>query len=73
MHDMVDHTFVGRLENFVQDLERLRGLASLPDVPIDHKNKKGGAKEDLLDGRPDRARRIERLYARDFEAFGYDI
>jgi hypothetical protein len=72
MHPVVRYDFVGRLENFAADLERVRDEAGLPQVPVQVRNasKHAGA-DSVYDGRPDLVRRVERLYAKDFELYGY--
>lgn len=72
MHPLVRYDHVGRLENFAADLERIREEAGLPHVPIGARNKSTRTyTESVYDGRPDLARRVERLYATDFELYGY--
>jgi hypothetical protein len=72
MHPLVSYDFIGRLENFDADLERVREEAGLPRVPLQVRNAsrhRGG--DSVYDGRPDLVRRVEELYAKDFETYGY--
>jgi len=46
--------------------------AGLPDIPVEVRNKRP-KREDLLAGRADRLTRIQKIYAKDIEAFGYAI
>lgn len=70
MHGLVEYDHVGRLETFDTDVATIREAAELPAMPIEVRNRKGRP-EDPLGGRPDLVRRVEALYAADFEAFGY--
>jgi Sulfotransferase family len=72
LHPLVSYDFVGRLESFAEDLERVRDEAGLPHVPVQVRNASRHAGTDsVYDGRPDLVRRVERLYATDFELYGY--
>jgi hypothetical protein len=72
MHPLVTYDCIGRLESFEADLERIREEAGLPQVPLPLRNTSRHAKTDsVYDGRPDLVRRVERIYATDFELFGY--
>ena len=72
MHPLVSYDHVGRLESFAADLERIREEAGLPRVPVEVRNTSRRPKHDsVFDGRPDLVRRVERLYATDFELYGY--
>jgi hypothetical protein len=72
LHPLVTYDYVGRLESFAADLEHIREAAGLPHVPLELRNssRHSGA-ESVYDGRPDLVRRVERLYATDFELYGY--
>lgn len=72
LHPLVQLDLVGRLETFETDLERLREEAGLPHVPLVSRNvspRKGA--DSVYDGRPDLLRRVEQLYAKDMELYGY--
>jgi hypothetical protein len=71
MHPLVDYDLIGRLENFTADLARVRETAGLPDVPLEVRNRSDKLVGSLLGGRPDLRRRLEAVYARDFELYGY--
>ena len=70
MHPLIEYDLVGRLESFDADLARIRKATNLPDVPFQVRNrtKRDGS---LFEGRPDLRRRVEQVYARDFELYGY--
>ncbi len=73
MHPVLTFDRIGRLENFGADLELIREEAHLPQVPVQPRNvaPSGRRLESLFDNRPDLVRRVERLYTRDFELYGY--
>jgi Sulfotransferase family len=72
LHPLVSYDYVGRLESFDSDLERIREEARLPNIPVAVRNvsaKRGT--DSVYDGRPDLVNRVERLFATDFELYGY--
>jgi Sulfotransferase family len=72
MHPLLTFDRLGRLENFQADLEVIREEAGLPQVPYDHRNpSKHRGQESVFDNRPDLVRRVEKLFADDFELYGY--
>ena len=72
LHPLVSYDRVGRLENYQADLERIRHEAGLPEVPLRvHNASRQPGADSVYNGRPDLVRRVERLYARDFELYGY--
>jgi hypothetical protein len=72
MHPLITYDHIGRLENFAADLEHIREAAGLPQVPLEVRNTSKAARtESVYDGRPDLVRRVERIYATDFELYGY--
>jgi Sulfotransferase family len=72
LHPLVRYDHIGHLETFDDDLRRIREEAHLPPVPIEPKNAAPYHRtESVYDGHPDLVRRVERLYAEDFELFGY--
>ena len=73
LHPLVTYDHVGRLESFDTDLDRIREEAGLPHVPIEVKNVSRSSKstDSVYDGRPDLVRRVEQIYATDFELYGY--
>ena len=72
MHPLVSYDRVGHLESFAADLETIRQEAGLPHVPLESRNHARVEHTDsVFDGRPDLVRRVERLYATDFELYGY--
>lgn len=70
MHPLIEYDFVGRLETFDADLERVREATGLPDVPVPMRNrtKRDGS---LFDGRPGLLDKVRNIYATDFELYGY--
>ncbi len=72
LHPLIRYQHVGKLENFTDDLERIREEARLPDIPVVSRNVSPRKRPDsVYDGRPDLVRRVEQLYAEDFELYGY--
>jgi hypothetical protein len=72
LHPLVTYDYVGRLENFAAELEHIREAAGLPHVPLEVRNtSRRTVTDSVYDGRPDLVRRVERLYATDFELYGY--
>ena len=72
MHPLVTYDRIGRLESFAADLEAIRDEAGLPDVPYEHRNpSKHRSVDSVYDNRPDLVRRVEKVYADDFELYGY--
>lgn len=71
MHPLVTYDRIGRLENFNEDLERVREEAGLPQVPLQVRNVSKHQGESVYDGRPDLVSRVEKLYATDYEVYGY--
>lgn len=71
MHPLVEYDLVGRLETFDADLIRLRELTGIPDVPIDVQSATRKSGDSMFDGRLELRRRVEAIYARDFELYGY--
>jgi len=72
MHPLVTYDHMGRLESFGTDLERIRDEAGLPRVPLEVRNASRHASSGgVYDGRPDLVRRVEQVYAKDFELYGY--
>lgn len=72
MHPLVEFDHVGHVETFDRDLAVIRREAELPDVPLEVRNVSRRADQtSVYDGHPDRVRRVEALYARDVELYGY--
>jgi hypothetical protein len=72
LHPLVAYDHVGKLETFASDLERIREEARLPDIPVVSRNVSPRQRpESVYDGRPDLVQRVEKLYAEDFELYGY--
>ncbi len=72
LHPLVAYDHVGRLESFEADLARIQEEAALPRVPIKSRNVSSRPCADsVYDGRRDLVRRVEQLYATDFELYGY--
>lgn len=71
MHPLIDYDHIGRLETFDADLAVIRERAGLPDVPVTVPNSRREGQPDVFAGRPDLVSRVQAIYARDFELFGY--
>lgn len=71
MHGAVTYDHIGRLERFDADFALIREQAGLPDVPVFIPNSRKSGQPDPYDGRPDLVRRVEAIYARDLELYGY--
>jgi hypothetical protein len=72
MHPLVTYDRVGRLESFDADLALIREEAGLPDVPAEVRNtSRRRTTDSVYEGRPDLVRRVEELYALDYELYGY--
>jgi hypothetical protein len=71
MHPLVEYDLIGRLENFETDLERVREAAGLPHVSVEIRNRSANSRVSLMDGKPDLRRRLEAVYARDYELYDY--
>ena len=68
-------SFIGAVESLGADFERLRNLLGLPSAPMPRSNVSSRAADTLEDLRGDAAarRRVEQLYAEDFEFAGYPV
>ena len=72
MHPLLTFDRIGRLETFDSDLERIREEANLPHVPLQVRNtSKRKGETSVYEGRPDLVRRVEAIYAKDFELYDY--
>jgi len=71
IHPLVEYELIGRLENFKADLARVREATGMPEVPMEVRNRSASSDASVLDGRPDLRTRLETIYARDFELYGY--
>lgn len=71
MHPVLQYDHIGHLETIDADLARIRELLGLPDVPLAARNVNPRSGGSVYDGRPDLVRRVQALYATDFELYGY--
>ncbi len=72
LHPLVHFDRIGKLETFAADLELIRQEAGLPPAPLETRNVSRRPREgSVYDGRPDLVRRVQQLYALDFELYGY--
>jgi hypothetical protein len=72
LHPLISYDHVGKLENFDSEIARITEEAGLPEVPFQVRNvTRRQATESVYDGRPDLVRRVEQIYAQDFELYGY--
>ncbi|MDF1605568.1 sulfotransferase family 2 domain-containing protein [Nocardioides sp. YIM 152315] len=63
--------FLGRMERLQDDWERVCGLLGVGDIPLPRQNVSATPPEPVRIG-PGLGERIVRLYALDFQVFGYD-
>lgn len=66
MIDSLRYDLLGRVETFERDIYRLREMTGLPPVPSTHRNK---AKMPAPELTAEQVKRIERIYAGDFDLF----
>lgn len=72
MHPLVSYDLVGHVETFDRDLATIRQHVSLPDVAAEPRNVSSRKPTvSIYDGRPDLVRRVQQVYAKDFELYGY--
>lgn len=72
LHPLVTYDHVGRLETFAADVARIRDDAGLPRLPAESRNVSSHRPADsVFDARPDLVTRVERLFALDYELYGY--
>ncbi len=72
LHPLISYDHVGKLENFDDEIERISEEAGLPHVPFQVRNSSSRpASDSVYDGRPDLVQRVELIYAKDFELYGY--
>ncbi len=72
MMDQIKYDFIGRIENMAADMARVHADTGLPQVPLPHRNKRGSRKAPrYATVTPERRKRIEAIYQKDFELFGY--
>ncbi|MBO0844810.1 MAG: sulfotransferase family 2 domain-containing protein [Nocardioides sp.] len=72
MHGLISYDLIGRLETFEADLEKVREATGMPPVPVEvGRNASPDSATSLFDGRPDLLKKVKRIYARDFELYGY--
>lgn len=71
MHPHIHYDHVGRLETFAADMAVIGEALGLPDVAVRTRNERATPPDSLFTGRPELLRRVQSLYARDFELYGY--
>jgi hypothetical protein len=72
MHPLVTYDLVGHVETFDRDLARIREHVALPEVAAEPRNvSKRKPTVSVYEGRPDLVRRVQQIYAQDFELYGY--
>jgi hypothetical protein len=71
MHPQISFDLVGRIETFDADLKRASDALGVPhlDTGVRNASPRTGP---LLEGRPHLLRKVEEVYARDYELYGYD-
>ena len=74
------YSFIGRMENFAQDLAALSSVLGLPHLPVerlnvaDERNVAGGKRRHYSAYYTKRARRlVEEIYAKDLDLLGYEF
>lgn len=70
--DLLHYDFVGRVENFQHDFAELQSRLALPAYPLVRRNQKGHKKHHSIALRRQHKSVLWKLYAEDFEFFGYD-
>jgi hypothetical protein len=70
-HGLIEYDLVGRLETFAADATRIRDATGMPDLPMPVWNASNKPATKLLDSRADLLRKVQDIYARDFELYGY--
>ena len=72
MHPLVSYDLVGHVETFDRDLAKIRQHLALPEVAAEPRNVSSRKPPvSIYDGRPDLVRRVQQVYAKDFELYGY--
>lgn len=69
--DLINYDFIGKLENFPDDVAIVRRQLKLPDFGIPHKNRKSQQATAVQTVSPDTRQKLEKLYATDLQAFSY--
>lgn len=69
MHDLIPYGFIGRMEDMAADIDRLWKRAGLPDVGRVHAG--GNPSASRVELTAAQRGRLEQVYRRDFELFGY--
>jgi hypothetical protein len=73
LRPLIKYDYIGKLEAFEADLRRIENEAGLPHVPMEPRNvaPQRPDRTSVYEGRPDLVRRVEALYAQDFELYDY--
>lgn len=72
MADAIEYDFIGRMENIKADFAHIQKTAGLPaDYTLPHRNKVVPRRNWVVEMNPERQRRIEAIYADDYERFSY--
>jgi hypothetical protein len=72
MHPLVSYDLVGHVETFDRDIATILRQVPLPEVTVESRNvSRSKPRDSVYDGRPDLVRRVQRIYATDFELYGY--
>ena len=66
---VIDYDFIGHLESFAEDISTVSEATGLPIEAVVRRNTL--EPRNLFEGRPDLVRRVEVIYSKDFELFGY--
>lgn len=71
MHPLVEYDLLGRVETFEEDLTKVADAIGVPAVSVQAQNTTS-REASLFEGRSDLLRKVQRVYARDFQLYGYD-
>lgn len=71
IHPLVGYDYIGKLETFDADIKRITEETRLPTVPIEAHNVTLTDRDSVYDNKPGLLRRVEALYATDYELYGY--
>ena len=72
MHPLVSYDLVGHVETFDRDIAELRRHVDVPEIVMESRNVSPRKPvTSVYDGRPDLVRRVQQVYAEDFEIYGY--
>lgn len=72
MAEAIEYDFIGRMENIKADFAHVRAQVGIPDTfDLPHRNKVVPRRNWVVEINPERQRRIEAIYAQDYERYSY--